>query len=153
MGIAISLHILASVIWVGGLWFAFMHLRPAAAILLAPEHRLPLWANIFSRFFPWVWASIITIIVTGGYMIIRLGGFGGVDGVGMHVHIMLLLGILMMLLFMHVFFNPYRKLKWAVAEHDWITGADALDKIRKFVRANLILGLIVIVIGSSGRYW
>lgn len=153
MGIAISLHLLASVIWVGGLWFAFMHLRPAAATLLAPEHRLPLWANIFSRFFPWVWASIVTIIATGVYMIVRLGGLGGVDGVGVHVHIMLLLGILMMLLFMHVFFNPYRKLKWAVAEHDWITGADALDKIRKFVRVNLILGLIVIVIGSSGRYW
>ena len=54
---------------------------------------------------------------------------------------------------MHVFFNPYRKLKWAVAEHDWIASANELDKIRKFVRANLILGLIVIVIGSAGRYF
>jgi len=153
MGIAVSLHLLASVIWVGGLFFAFMFLRPAAATMLTPEQRLPLWQNIFSRFFPWIWASIITLIITGTVMIVMLGGFGGMDGVGPHVHIMLLLGILMILLFMHVFFNPYRKLKWAVAEHDWIAASDALDKIRKFVRANMILGLVVIVIGSSGRYW
>ncbi|MEX0614308.1 MAG: CopD family protein [Methylophaga sp.] len=153
MGIAVSLHLLASVIWVGGLFFAFMFLRPAAATMLTPEQRLPLWQNIFSRFFPWIWASIITLVITGTAMIVMLGGFGGMDGVGTHVHIMLLLGILMILLFMHVFFNPYRKLKWAVAEHDWITAADALDKIRKFVRANMILGLVIIVIGSSGRYW
>lgn len=153
MGIAVSLHLLASVIWVGGLFFAFMFLRPAAATMLTPEQRLPLWLNIFSRFFPWIWASIIALIITGTVMIVMLGGFGGMDGVGSHVHVMLLLGIVMMLLFMHVFFNPYRKLKWAVAEHDWIAAADALDKIRKFVRANMILGLVVIVIGSSGRYW
>ena len=139
MGIAVSLHLLASVIWVGGLFFAFMFLRPAAATMLTPEQRLPLWANVFSRFFPWVWASIVTIIITGVVMIVKLGGFGGVDSVGVHVHIMLLLGILMMLLFMHVFFNPYRKLKWAVAELDWIPGADALVKSRQVV--------------SSGRYW
>ena len=132
MGITISLHLLASVIWVGGLFFAFMFLRPVAGTLLEPEQRL------------------ITILITGFGMLFMLGGMGAV---GIHVHIMLLLGIFMMLLFMHVFFNPYRKLKWAVAEHDWIASANELDKIRKFVRANLILGLIVIVIGSAGRYF
>ncbi len=52
MGIAISLHLLASVIWVGGMFFAFMFLRPAAANLLEAEQRFPLWANVFKRFFP-----------------------------------------------------------------------------------------------------
>lgn len=150
MGITVSLHLLASVIWVGGLFFAFMCLRPVAASSLAAEQRFPLWAKVFHRFFPWVWASVITILITGIGMIFMLGGLGAV---GIHVHIMLLLGILMMLLFMHVFFNPYRKLKWAVKEHDWIASAYELDKIRKFVRANLILGLIVVVIGSAGRYF
>lgn len=150
MGIAISLHLLASVIWVGGLFFAFMFFRPVAATMLEPEQRFPLWASVFKRFFPWVWASIVTILVTGFGMLFMMGGMGGV---GVHVHIMLLLGIFMILLFLHVFFNPFRKLKWAVAEHDWIASANELDKIRKFVRANLILGLIVIVIGSAGRYF
>lgn len=152
MGIALSLHLLAAVIWVGGMFFAFMFLRPAAVQKLSAEQRLPLWANVFQRFFPWVWVSLVTILLTGFGMIMMLGGFGGVDGVGVHVHIMLLLGILMMLLFMHVFFNPFRKLKWAVAEHDWITAGNELDKIRKFVRVNLILGLVIIVVASYGQY-
>lgn len=149
MGIAISLHLLASVIWIGGMFFALMVLRPTA-IVLEPQQRFPLWANIFKRFFPWVWAAVAIILITGLGMIFMLGGMGAV---GIHVHIMLLLGIFMVLLFLHVFFNPFRKLKWAVAEHDWIASANALDKIRKFVRASMILGLIVIVIGSAGRYF
>lgn len=152
MGTALSLHLLASVIWVGGMFFAFMFLRPAAVAKLTAEQRLPLWTNVFQRFFPWVWASLLTILVTGFLMIFMLGGFGGVDGVGMHVHIMLLLGILMMLLFMHIFFNPFKKLKWAVAEHDWITAGSELDKIRKFIRVNLILGLVIIVVAGYGQY-
>ncbi|THF59198.1 MAG: hypothetical protein E8F57_04765, partial [Methylophaga nitratireducenticrescens] len=101
MGIAISLHLLASVIWVGGLFFAFMFLRPVAATLLEPEQRFPLWANVFKRFFPWVWASVVTILITGFGMLFMMGGMGAV---GVHVHIMLLLGIFMILLFLHVFF-------------------------------------------------
>lgn len=149
MGIAVTLHLLATVIWVGGLFFAFVCLRPAAASMLNAEQRLPLWANVFSRFFPWIWASVVTLLVTGLGMIMVLGGMGAV---GIHVHIMLLLGIFMILLFLHVVFNPYKKLKRAVAEHDWIAGANELDKIRKFVRANLLIGLSIIVIASAGQY-
>ncbi len=153
MTFAIPLHLLAAVIWVGGMFFAYMILRPSAAGLLPPEQRLPLWSQVFRLFFVWVWIAIITLLASGFWMIHLLGGMGGVDGVGVHVHIMLLVGIFMMLIFMHVFFNPFKKLKWAVAEHDWITGRNALTQIRKLVLLNLILGLITIVIGASGRYW
>lgn len=153
MSIAIPLHLLAAVIWVGGMFFAYMVLRPTAATLLPPEQRLPLWSETFKLFFAWVWGAIITLLVTGFWMIHLLGGMGGMDGVGVHVHIMLLLGIFMMLIFMHVFFNPFKKLKWAVAEHDWITGRNNLTQIRKLVLLNLILGLVTIIIGASGRYW
>lgn len=153
MGILIPLHLLAAVIWVGGMFFAYMVLRPTAASLLPPEQRLPLWSQVFSLFFAWIWGAIITLLVTGFGMIHLLGGMGGVDGVGVHVHIMLLIGIFMMLIFMHVFFNPFKKLKWAVAEHDWITGRNNLTQIRKLVLLNLVLGLLTIIIGASGRYW
>ncbi|MCX4187841.1 CopD family protein [Methylophaga sp. OBS4] len=153
MSIAIPLHILAAVIWVGGMFFAYMVLRPVAADMLPPEQRLPLWCEVFKLFFVWVWAAIITLLVTGIWMIVLLGGMGGVDGVGVHVHIMLLVGVFMMLIFMHVFFNSFKKLKWSVAEHDWISGRNALTQIRKLVLLNLILGLLVSIIGSSGRYW
>lgn len=153
MGVAIPLHLLSAVIWVGGMFFAYMVLRPTAAVQLPPEQRLPLWTQVFRLFFIWVWVAIVTLLLTGFWMIHLLGGMGGVDGVGIHVHIMLLIGIFMMLIFMHVFFNPFKKLRWAVAEHDWIAGRNALTQIRKLVLLNLVLGLITIVVGASGRYW
>ena len=102
MIIAMALHIVASVIWVGGMFFAYMSLRPVAATLLEPPLRLPLWVQTFGRFFPWVWASIIVLLGTGYWMVFAF--FGGMKGIGLHVHIMQGLGILMMLLFFHVFF-------------------------------------------------
>lgn len=153
MSIAIPMHLLAAMIWVGGMFFAYVVLRPTAAELLPPEQRLPLWHQVFKLFFIWVWLTIITLLSTGFWMIHLLGGMGGVDGVGVHVHIMLLLGLFMMLIFLHVFFNPFRKLRWAVAEHDWIAGANALTEIRKLILLNLILGLVTVVVGASGRYW
>ncbi|WP_430009676.1 DUF4149 domain-containing protein [Methylophaga lonarensis] len=148
MSIAIALHVLAAVIWVGGMFFAYVCLRPVAAVHLEPEQRLPLWSMVFQRFFPWVWFSIVLLLITGISMIVDLGGMAMA---GHHVHLMLVLGIVMMLFFAHVFFNPYQKLRWAVKEHDWITGGDALNKIRFVFRINLILGLFVVLIGAGGR--
>lgn len=150
MAISISFHLLAAIIWVGGMFFAIMFLRPAAASQLQPQQRFPLWESVLSRFFRWVWVAVVTILLTGLAMIFTLGGMGNV---GLHVHLMLLLGILMMLLFLHVYFNPFKKLKWAVAEHDWITAANELGKIRKYVQFNLIIGLIVATLGVAGRYF
>lgn len=149
MSIAIALHALAAVIWVGGMFFAYYCLRPVAANQLPPELRLPLWSMVFERFFPWVWLSIIVLLLTGTFMII---GLGGMAMAGTHVHLMLVIGVVMMLLYAHVFFNPYQKLRRAVAEQDWISGADALNKIRLVIRINLALGLFVVLIGAGGRY-
>lgn len=150
MFMAISLHILASVIWVGGMFFAYMALRPVAASLLEPPQRLPLWAKTFDRFFPWVWVSVITLLGTGVWMVISV--FGGFANVGLYVHLMSGLGIVMMLLFMHVFFAPYRRLKQAVAVNDFPEAGRRLAQIRVIIGINLILGLLVVVIASAGRF-
>ena len=50
--LAISAHILSVVIWVGGMFFAYMAMRPAAASVLEPPKRLSLWLPTFKRFFP-----------------------------------------------------------------------------------------------------
>lgn len=150
MAISISIHLLAAIIWVGGMFFAIMFLRPVAANQLQPQQRFPLWESVLSRFFRWVWIAVVTILLTGLAMIFTLGGMGAV---GLHIHLMLLLGIFMMLLFLHVYFNPFKKLKWAVAEHDWIAAANELGKVRKYVQLNLIIGIIVAVLGVAGRYF
>ena len=67
--IAISLHVLAAVIWVGGMFFAYMALRPVAAKLLEPAVRLSLWVRTLTRFFIWVWLAVIIVPVSGYWMI------------------------------------------------------------------------------------
>ena len=75
MALAITLHLLSVVIWVGGMFFAYMALRPAAGSLLEPPVRQTLWVAVFNRFFVWVWISIITLLISGFWMIFaELGG-------------------------------------------------------------------------------
>ena len=149
MAIALALHLLAAVIWVGGMFFAYVCLRPVAASLLEPPHRLQLWAHTFARFFPWVWTAIIVLIFSGHAMIAFLGGF---SGVGKHVHIMLGLGYIMFLIFAHLYFAPFKRLKTAVEAADWGVAANNLNLIRKMVGINLVLGLITVAVASGGRY-
>ncbi len=49
--VATSLHTVAAVLWVGGIFLAYRVLRPAA-MALEPPQRLTLWADVFGRFFP-----------------------------------------------------------------------------------------------------
>ena len=150
MALAITLHILAAVIWVGGMFFAYMALRPVAASLLEPPLRLPLWAQTFTRFFPWVWAAVIVLPVTGYWLIFAV--FEGFANAGVHVHIMQLTGWIMILVFLHVFFAPFQRLKEAVAANDWPGAGKQLGQIRALIGANLILGLITVVVATGGRY-
>lgn len=150
MSLAITLHILFAVIWVGGMFFAYMFLRPVAATLLEPPARLTLWSQVFAKFFPWVWASIVLLLGTGHWMIFTI--FGGMGTIGMHVHLMLATGYLMVLLYLYVFFVPYSGLKQAVATQNWPEGGANLNRIRRIVGINTILGLFTIAIGAGGRY-
>jgi len=150
MGIAILLHVVAAAIWVGGMFFAYTVLRPVAAAQLEPPARLTLWDGVFSNFFPWVWISIGTILVTGLWVIFSV--YGGFKTTPLHVHAMFGSGIIMMLLFFYVYFAPYRRLKGAVAGADWPTGGQALGQIRMLVGINTLIGLLTLAIGAGGRY-
>ena len=99
MPLLIALHLLAAVVWVGGMFFAYLVLRPSAGPLPS-EARLQLWQRVFSRFFPLVWASIIVLLGSGyGMIFVYLGGFAGVP---LYVNVMQAIGILMMMLFLHI---------------------------------------------------
>lgn len=148
MLLASTLHILAVVIWVGGMFFAYVVLRPAAASLFEPPQRLSLWRLVFNGFFPLVWASLITILATGLWMIMKLGGFAAIAG---YINTMFVLGLLMMALFMHVFFAPYKRLKKAVTEENWPEGGKQLNMIRKIVGINTLLGVLTIIVAVAGK--
>ena len=150
MGIALLLHLLAAVVWVGGMFFAYVALRPVAAAQLEPPARLTLWVGVFKKFFPWVFAAIVTLLLSGYWMVLSF--YGGFDAIGMHVHLMMWAGYVMILLFFHVFFAPFKRLKRAVAAADWPAGAKSLAQIRVLIGINLSIGLVVVAIASGGRY-
>ncbi len=147
MSIALSLHVLAIVVWVGGMFFAHQALRPAAVSTLEPPLRLQLWVATFKRFFPWVWLCVILVLTTGLWMMFQF------PKAPLFIHIMLGLGIVMMLIFMHVFFAPYNRLKKAVAEQRWPDGGNALGQIRTMVGINTIIGIITIIIATAGKFF
>lgn len=150
MSLAIALHVLAAVIWVGGMFYAYMAMRPAVAQVVDASQRGALWTQTLGRFFKWVWLAVLTLLVTGYGMIFSY--FGGMAGAGWHIHVMQGLGIVMVLLFLHVYFAPFRRLKQAVEKGDGAESQRRIGQIRRFVGINLILGLIVVVVGSGGRY-
>ncbi len=147
MTLSLFLHLMSVVVWVGGMFFAYMVLRPVAASVLEPPQRLTLWAGVFDKFFPWVWVSAGLILVTGLYMLMLLSS----AAVPHHVWSMLVLGVVMMLIFAHLFFAPYGRLKRAVGAQDWKAGGAALMQIRRMVGINLSLGLLTIVVVFLGR--
>jgi uncharacterized membrane protein len=150
MIVLLLIHILSAVIWVGGMVFAHFMLRPAA-LALEPPVRLPLFRRVFERFFPAVWVIVVLLLATGFAMIFV--GFGGFAAVPQYVNVMLGLGIVMMLAFGHLFFGPWRRMRRALDGKDFPGGAVALNQIRMIVVFNLYLGLIVIAVAATGRYW
>lgn len=147
MTLSLFLHVLSVVVWVGGMFFAYMALRPVAASVLEPPQRLTLWAGVFGKFFPWVWASAALILLTGLHMLAKIGGMSAPH----YALAMLVLGVAMMLIFAHVFFAPYKKLKRAVSEQNWKAGGAALAQIRMLIGINLSLGLLTIAVVFLGR--
>jgi uncharacterized membrane protein len=98
-----------------------------------------------------VWASIAVLLASGyGMMVLAFGGFAGA---GLYIQLMQGIGIVMMLLFMHLFFGPWRRFGDAVAGKHFPEAATRLAQIRRIVAANLVLGLLTIIVGASGRFW
>ena len=150
MIIAVALHVLAALIWVGGLFFILLILRPAS-IRIEPPQRFRLFAKVFSRYFPWVWGAIALLLITGYWMLFsRLGGFAEA---GLHVHVMQALGIAMMLIFAQLYHTPYKRFRAAVEEENWAKTNYQANRMRRAIRWNLLLGLIVFIVATTGRYW
>lgn len=148
--LALALHVLAAIIWVGGMFLAYMAVRPALAEL-DTKHRARVWAALFRRFFPWVWACIVTLLTSGFYLAIV--SFDSLAGTPAFVHVMMGLGIVMMAIFAYVFFVPYPQLKTAVQTGSESLAVHAMVRIRLLVGANLILGIIVVLVGMLGSYF
>lgn len=150
MALAISLHLLASTLWVGGMWLMLMAVRPAAVQLLDPPLRLPLLNEALRRFFRWVWLVLLLLPATGLWMLFSV--FGGFAHSGWHIHAMLALFLVMAAIFVYLYFAPYAKLQQLLAEQQWPQAGQQMGRIRRIVMINAVLGALTLVVASGGRY-
>ena len=136
-----ALHLLCAVIWVGGMFFAYVVLRPSMAAIEAPQ-RMLLHTRVFKSFFLVIWHAMPLIIITGFAM---LGLIGGWKQRSWQIHAMLGLGLLMAAIFLAIFFGPYRQFRRTTDRNRM---ASSLDSIRKLIGVNLIVGILAVVIAG-----
>lgn len=139
------LHVVGVVVWVGGMAFAWLCLRPAA-MQLPPDRRLSLWAAVLAGFFRLVWLSIVLILASGFGMLLEVG-FGGAP---VAWHIMTVTGLVMIAVFVSIWFGPWMAMRTAVAGEDWARAAVAMNRIRQRVGFNLALGLVTTAVATLG---
>jgi uncharacterized membrane protein len=142
-----TLHVLAALVWVGGMFFAWLVLRPATVAALEGPARLRLWVEVFRRFFGWVWAAVAVLAISGiGMLHLRFSGF---ETAPRYVQVMIGGAIVMFALFMRVQALMLPELRAAVQAEDWAAGAGVLARIRRMVGVNLLVGLAVVGVASS----
>ncbi|MBL8525122.1 MAG: CopD family protein [Betaproteobacteria bacterium] len=139
-------HLAAIIVWIGGMVFAHFCLRPAA-IQLAPPQRVPLMHAALSRFFVIVAVAIAIVLASGFAMMLM----AGMKSAPMAWHIMAGLGVLMMAIFGHIRFVPFKRLGRAVTAADWPGAAKQLDQIRLLVTINMGIGFGIVAVMTVGR--
>lgn len=138
------LHLIAAIVWMGGMTFMLIALRPATLAVMDAQPRARLMDQVWQRFFAAVLIAIVVLLATGGYM------FGGAmkaarEATGHAVvplgwTIMTALGSLMFLIFGHIYFAGFKKFRRAVAGMQWPLAAKAAEQIHLLVVVNFVLG-------------
>ena len=143
------LHLIAGIVWMGGMTFMLFALRPAVIIAMEAQPRAILMGQVWKRFYAMVLASIVVLFATGTHLYTatfratRLATGDG--GVPLGWNIMLVLGLVMMLIFGHIYFAGFKKYKRAVAAGDWPLAAKAASLIHTMTLINFSLGWLAIV--------
>ena len=143
-----TVHVLAIIVWIGGMVFAHFFLRPAVALLEAPV-RLRLMHDVLGRFFQAVLVASLLTLASGVWMLGRVAKqavqSGGSFEMPLAWTVMAVLGIAMVAIFMHIRFALYKKFGRAVVASEWGAAGAALAQIRTWVLINLALGVLVLL--------
>lgn len=148
-----TLHLLAIIVWIGGMVFAHFFLRPSLGAL-EPAVRVRLMHAVLGRFFSAVLAAMAVALVSGLWMIGRVAKqlvqAGAHFSMPLEWTIMATLGILMMLIFGHIRFVLYTRLSRAAQAADWPAGTAVLAQTRTWVLVNLGLGVLIVLVTLLG---
>lgn len=149
-----AIHLLSIVVWVGGMFFMHVCLRPAAAATLEPPARLKLMHATMRRFFDVVTAAVALVLLSGAAMMGIAGTTAARTGLAFNMPLdwyVMVGGFLVMLaIFAHVRLVLFRQLERAVVAEAWPQGAAAVGAIRGEVVINLVIGAFVIVVMQLG---
>lgn len=142
------IHLVAAILWMGGMAFMLMALRPAAVALMQPPERLMLMGAVWRRFFPVVLVSAIALFATGANLYTTLfralKAATGEGSVPSGWNLMLVLGLLMMVIFAYLYGFTYPKFKRAMSALDWPLAGKVAAQVHRLMVANFILGWLAI---------
>jgi uncharacterized membrane protein len=146
LAIAFGIHQLATIVWVGGMFFAHVVLRPTVEDVVKAPDRLLLMLGVLRRFFPWVWVAI-ALLWGSGLRIVLVASEGRAP---LHVQLMMGLAVVMTVIFVYIYTVPFRRLKFAVGAQNWPLAGSRLALMRRLILTNLVLGLTTALTGSAG---
>jgi uncharacterized membrane protein len=138
----LAVHVLCAVIWVGGMFFAYLVLRPSLGVL-EPVQRIALHTQVFRRFFLVIWHAMPLILLSGFTMLFVFDGDAA--GAAWNINAMMLIGLVMSAVFVLIIFGPYARFRRTT---DRATAVASIDRIRKLIGANLVLGIITVVVAA-----
>lgn len=145
-------HLLAIIAWVGGMFFMLACLRPALGAIDGPQ-RPKLMSAVMTRFFAVVNIATLVVLLTGLWMLWSAWRAAAEPGAVFRMppswHLMIVLGLVMMGLFGYVQ-GQFKRLRAAIAAQDTVAVGALLERIRKLVLANLVMGVIVVVAMKLG---
>lgn len=143
-----TVHLLAIIVWLGGMAFAHFFLRPALQ-QLEPPQRLALMRDVLKRFFAVVLIIIVAVLLSGigmmGLVHQMAAQAGAKFSMPVSWMVMAVLGLAMMAVFGHIRFALFKRLDRAVNAKDWPAGGQALGQIRQLVALNLALGTVIVL--------
>jgi len=146
-------HLLAVIVWVGGMAFVLFCLRPAARVL-EPPARIALMHAAIRRFLAVVAVAIAVIFVCGTAMVAIAWSTASRAGLRFNMpldwYVMFAVFFVMLAVFVHIRAALFPRLDAALREQRWADGATTLGTIRWEVSANLVLGVFVTVLVRLG---
>jgi uncharacterized membrane protein len=141
------LHLLAAIVWLGGMAFVHFALRPAAETILEPPQRVPLMVAALRRFFIMAAASVLLLLISGFAMYF----LAGAQAAPLGWHLMAAIGVVMALVFAFIFWRLFPLAEAAAAKAAWPEAAGALRRIRGLVALNLTLGVLAVAAAAFAR--
>jgi uncharacterized membrane protein len=134
-----AIHLLCVVLWVGGMAFLLVTLRPSMAAI-DPAARLVLQGAVFRRFFRLVWQIMPMAIVSGLLLLILSYSH---QALPWEVMVMQTGGVLMAAIFIGMVLVPNKRFQAKLADGT-ATAADVAP-IRRLIWLSLGIGTIILI--------